>query len=113
MQIYLALCDSYRVEIAENTETVMYMLRKLRPEVLLLDFKAEQFTRNGKSSMDFVRKVKRKYEDLKVVLILDPRDCAREDELHGCGVDWVLYTPVKPRNLLANLDRMTTETALA
>lgn len=106
MQIYLALCDAYRVEIAENAEAAMYLLRKMRPEILVLDFNLDQVTGNGKSGIDFVKKVKKKYQHLKVMMVLGNGDKAHEAEIQKQGVDIILYKPIKARNLLNNVKRM-------
>lgn len=106
MQIYLALCDVYRVEIAENTEAAMYLLRKMKPEILVLDFNLEQFTGNGKTGIDFVKKVKKKYQHLKVMMVLGNGDKKYEAEIQKQGVDIIVYKPIKDRHLLNNVKRM-------
>ena len=101
MQIYLALCDAYKVEIAENIETAMYLLRKMHPEVLLMDYNLEYFKTNGKTGIEFVKKVKKKYNHLKVMIILDHKDKANVSEIQKNGVDEVIYKPIKNRNLIS------------
>ncbi len=108
MQIYLALCDAYKVEIAENVESAMYLLRKTKPEILLLDYKLDQFTSHGKTGVDFIRKVKKKYIDLKVMMIMDNND---QFQIQEHGVDEVLYKPIKNRNLISNVRRLASATA--
>jgi len=99
MQIYLALCDVYRVEVAEDVEAVMYMLRKMQPEILLLDYDLEHFRSNGKTCIDFLRKIKKKYAGLKVMMLLEGEDPDLEEKIQEhCG-DCVLYKPVKNRHL--------------
>lgn len=111
MQIYLALCDAYTIEIAENTESVMYLLRKMKPEVLLLDYDLDQFRLNGKTAVDFLKKIKKKYNHLKVLLILNQTDKRFENEIQESGGDGVLYKPIKNRKLVLNLRKLTTATA--
>jgi len=106
MQIYLELCDRYIIEIAENVEAAMYLLRKMRPEILLMDYDLNQFKTNGKTSVDFVKKVKRKYHDLKVIMILDNHQKPQEPEIQDNGADTVLYKPIKNRNLLTNVRKL-------
>lgn len=106
MQIYLALCDVYRVEIAENVESAMYMLRKIRPEILLMDYNLNHFKNNGKTGIDFIKKVKRKYHDLKVVTILDTKDREKEIEIQQNGADEVLYRPIKNKSLITNVKKL-------
>jgi len=107
MQIYLALCDVYRVEIAENIESAMYMLRKFRPEILLLDYNLSYFS-NGKKGVDFIRKIKRKYHDLKVVVILEGTERQDVDAFEGEDIDSVICKPIKNRNLISNVKKLST-----
>ena len=108
MQIYLALCDAYKVEIAENVESAMYLLRKTKPEILLLDYNLDQFTSNGKTGVDFIRKVKKKYNDLKIMMIMDNYE---ELQLQEHGADEVLCKPIRNRNLISNVKRLAGATA--
>ena len=108
MQIYLALCDAYKVEIAENVESAMYLLRKTKPEVLLLDYNLDQFTSNGKTGVDFIKKVKKKYNDLKVMMIMDIND---QIQIQEHGADEVLYKPIRNKNLILNVKRLAGATA--
>lgn len=106
MQIYLALCDAYKVEIAENIESAMYYLRKMKPEILLLDYNLDQVQSNGKTSVDLIKKVKRKYNHLKIMMIMDCEDKALEHEIQRNGADGVLYKPIKNRNLITNVKKL-------
>lgn len=108
MQIYLALCDAYKVEIAENVESAMYLLRKTKPEVLLLDYNLDQFTSNGKTGVDFIKKVKKKYTDLKVMMIMDNND---QVQIQEHGADEVLYKPIRNKNLIFNVKKLAGATA--
>jgi len=108
MQIYLALCDAYKVEIAENVESAMYLLRKTKPEVLLLDYNLDQFTANGKTGIDFIKKVKKKYTDLKVMMIMDNKD---QVQIQEHGADEVLYKPIRNKNLILNVKKLAGATA--
>ncbi len=108
MQIYLALCDAYKVEIAENVESAMYLLRKTKPEVLLLDYNLDQFTSNGKTGIDFIKKVKKKYTDLKVMMIMDNND---QVQIQEHGADEVLYKPIRNKNLILNVKKLAGATA--
>ncbi len=112
MQIYLALCDGYKIEIADNIENAMYLLRKLKPEILLLDFNLDYFNANGKTGIDFIKKIKRKYTDLKVLTILDSKDKSKESELQENGADEILYKPIKNRRLLTNVKKLSTSMVL-
>ena len=107
MQIYLALCDLYKVEIAENLESVMYLLRREKPEILLMDFNSEQFETNGNSRLRFLKKVKKKYDNLKVLTILDNKDKSLETEIQQNGADVILYKPIKNRNLISFIKKLS------
>lgn len=106
MRIYLALCDAYQVEIAESVESVMYLLRKIKPEILLMEYNLEQFKANGRSGLDFIRKVKKKYQSLKVVTILDNKDKPFEAEIQQNGADGILYKPIKVRSLITHVNNL-------
>jgi len=106
MQIYLALCEDFSVEIAESLEAAMYLLRKLRPEIFLFDYHLERFIANGKSGIDFIRKIKRKYSHLKVVTILNEQDRPYESEIQRDGADGVIYKPIRNRLLIANIKKL-------
>lgn len=110
MQIYLALCDSYNVEIAENVESAMYLLRKVKPEILLMDLNLDQSKANGKLGLDFLKKVKKKYSSLKVVTILDHKDKPYESEIQLNGADGVLYKPIKVRILISHVRKLASAT---
>ncbi len=111
MQIYLALCDSYKIEIAENVESAMYLLRKMRPEILLMEYDLAQLKSNGKSSIDFIKKVKKKYQDLKIVTILENKDRDLEPVVQANGADFVLYKPIKNRKLMMDFRRLAAPAA--
>ncbi len=111
MQIYLALCDAHRIEIAENVESAMYLLRKLRPEVLLLEYDLAQLKTNGKSGLDLIKKIKKKYRDLKVVTILDSKDRNLEPAIQENGADHVLYRPIKNKQLVHDFQRLVAPVA--
>jgi len=109
MQIYLALCDVYRVEIAENVESAMYMLRRFHPEILLMDYSLSHLKTNGKTGVDFIKKIKRKYQDLKVVMILDGTEKQLAIEIQENGVDSTICKPFKNRHLISNVKKLSVE----
>lgn len=108
MQIYLALCDVYKVEIAENIESVMYYLRKSKPEILVLDYDLEDLQSNGKTGADIARKVKKKYNDLKIMMVMNSEDKRLEDKVQEHGADGFLYKPIKNRHLISHVRRLAT-----
>lgn len=112
MQIYLALCDVYRVEIAENIESAMYMLRKYHPQILLMDYHLEHLKSNGKNGVDFIKKVKKKYQDLKVMLILEGADRNYADKIQSDCVDGVICKPIKNRQLISYVRKLSTPTEM-
>lgn len=111
MQIYLALCDKYAIEIAENVRSAMYLLRKMKPEILLMEYSIEQLNHNGHSPIKFLKKVKRKYNDLKVVTILDDKDENLAKEVQSNGADEVLYKPIKNRFLISRMRKLSNHKA--
>jgi len=106
MQIYLALCDAYQIEIAENIDAVMYYLRKMRPEILVLDYNLEALQTNGRTGADVLRKVKKKYQDLKVVLLVDGDDRKHEIDGESDTADSILFKPIKNRNLISSVKKL-------
>lgn len=110
MQIYLALCDAYKIEIAEDVESVMYYLRKMKPEIFLLDYNLQEIEPGGRNGADLVKKIKRKYSHLKVMMILDTEDRGLESQAHQYGADEVLFKPIKNRNLISYVNRLATTT---
>lgn len=111
MQIYLALCDSYRIEIAESLESAMYLLRKVRPEILVMEYNLNQLATNGKTGLDFIKKIKKKYNHLKVVTILDNEDREMESTIQQNGADGVLYKPIKNKKLMTDVRKLAARIA--
>lgn len=111
MQIYLALCDAYKIEIAENIESVMYYLRKMKPEIFVLDYNLEEFDTNGRTSADLVKKIKRKYSQLKVMMVLESEDKELESLVQKFGADGVITKPIKNRNLISHVKKLAAPTA--
>ncbi|NIR47785.1 response regulator transcription factor [candidate division KSB1 bacterium] len=111
MQIYLALCDSYKIEIAENIQSAMYLLRKAKPHILLMDYDFNQFRTNGKTGIDFIKKVKKKYSKLKVMTILEDEHKSLEGTIQQNGADGVLYKPIKNKQLVSDLQKLAAPVA--
>jgi CheY-like chemotaxis protein len=103
MRIYLALCDRYKVEIAEDDRAAVTMVRKLRPDVLLMDVQPPSKRNNGRSGFKLIEKLKQKYESLKIVTILDQRDYELERELKAKGADGFVVRPIRTRALLSQM----------
>jgi len=113
MQIYLALCDAYKIEIAEDIEAVMYYLRKMRPEIILLDYHLDESHSNVKTGLDLARKLKKKYCDLKIMMLVD--DAEVEFEFEGADriADGILHKPIKNSHLISNMRRLATTPTMA
>ncbi|MCA9740176.1 response regulator [candidate division KSB1 bacterium] len=113
MRMYLALCSRYRVEIAEDEATLMRMIRRKNPKLILLDANYSGFNNNGKSVHKTIQKIKKKYSTLKVVTILDRDDM----ELHRTATqeasDAVLLRPVDEINVLKRVREQLSNAALA
>ena len=92
MRMYLALCPRYRIEIAENEITLMRLIRRKRPQLLILDAHHSRFLHNGKSAGKLIEKIKHKHNRLRILAIV-----RSQDELHGRALiqsgadDWVDY----------------------
>lgn len=94
MRMYLALCDRYRVEIAEDEATMMRMIRRKNPKLVFLDAKYSGYTNNGKTIFKTIEKIKRKYHHLKIVTILDGDDRSLFDRVQKIGSDRILLRPI-------------------
>lgn len=107
MRIHLALCDHYNILFAENIEATMYFLRRAKPDLLLLDFDLKPFRANRQRAIDLIGKIKGKYEDLKVVTILNQAERIAESDVQLCGADAVLQRPIETENLIVKLSELT------
>jgi DNA-binding NarL/FixJ family response regulator len=90
MRMYLALCPRYRIEIAENEVTLMRLIRRKRPALLLLDANHSRLAFNGKSPGRLIEKIKQKYHSLHVLAIVRDGDEDFGHTLQQRGADgWV------------------------
>jgi len=113
MQIYLALCDAYKIEIAEDIEAVMYYLRKMRPEIILLDYHLDESHSNVKTGLDLAKKLKKKYGDLKIMMLVDDEEMNFESEEGELIADGILHKPIKNSHLISNMRRLAATPNLA
>jgi DNA-binding response OmpR family regulator len=105
MRMYLALCASYRIDIAENEVSLMRLLRRKRPNLLLLDAHNSRFNQNGKSAGKFIQKIKHKHKRVQILAITDG------DERLGCtlqehGADGWINRQIGSDELLARVHRV-------
>ncbi len=108
MQIYLALCDAYKIEIAEDIEAVMYYLRKMRPEIFLLDYRLDEIQSNVKTGAELAKKLKKKYSDLKIMMIMDGPDSEFDANDEDGFADGILFRPITNSSLLSNVRKLAT-----
>jgi response regulator RpfG family c-di-GMP phosphodiesterase len=104
MRMYLALCPRYRIEIAENELTLMRLLRRKKPNLLLLDAHYSRFNHNGKSVGKLVEKIKRKYNHLPVLTIVSGEDERVGEVLAQRGADGWVNRRVEIDDLLQRVD---------
>ncbi|MFQ5633231.1 MAG: hypothetical protein ACE5I1_31080, partial [bacterium] len=104
MRMYLALCNKYRVEIAEDEAMLMRMIRRKNPKLILLDANYSGFNNNGKSVYKTIEKIKKKYNDLKVVTILDRHDMDLHRSATQKASDAVLLRPVDELNVIKSVN---------
>lgn len=105
MRMYLALCASYRIDIAENEVSLMRLLRRKRPNLLLLDAHNSRFNQNGKSAGKLIQKIKHKHKRVQILAVTDG------DERLGCalqenGADGWIDRQIDPDELLARVQRV-------
>lgn len=90
MRMYLALCPRYRIEIAENEVSLMRLIRRKRPTLLLLDANHSRLSFNGKSPARLIEKIKQKYNSLHVLAIIKDGDDGFGAALQQRGADgWI------------------------
>jgi response regulator RpfG family c-di-GMP phosphodiesterase len=104
MRMYLALCSRYRIEIAENELTLMRLLRRKKPSLLLLDAHYSCFSHNSKSVSKLVEKIKRKYNHLPVLTIVSSEDERAGEALAQRGADGWVNRRVEVDDLLQRVD---------
>lgn len=103
MRMYLALCDRYRVDIAEDEANLMRMIRRKKPRLVFLDANYSGFNNNGKSVFRTIEKIKSKYQDLKVITILDGHDRGKLDQAYRVGSDGVLLRPIEEEDVVQSV----------
>jgi DNA-binding NarL/FixJ family response regulator len=106
MRMYLALCPRYRIEIAENELSLMRLLRRKKPHLLLLDAHYSRLNHNGKSVTKMVEKIKRKYNHLPVLTIVDGDDERLGNTLQQRGADGWISRCIQIDALLQRVDEL-------
>jgi len=106
MRMYLALCPRYRIEIAENELALMRLLRRKKPNLLLLDAHYSRFNNNGKSVGKLVEKIKRKYNHLPVLTIIRSEEAQVGEVLAQRGADGWVNRGVETDDLLQRVDNL-------
>jgi len=107
MRMYLALCTRYRIEIAENEIALMRLLRRKRPQMLILDTHHSRLSNNGKSAGKLIEKIKHKYNRLQILAVLQAEEALSYGERlqqHGAN-DCVDYL-IEGSELLQRVDQM-------
>ncbi|KAA3659289.1 MAG: hypothetical protein DWQ10_09145 [Calditrichaeota bacterium] len=93
MRMYLALSTRYKVEIAEDEAMLMRMIRRKKPRLIFLDGEYSGYAREGKSITKTVRKIKKKYNELHVIAVLNSHANKETNSDH------VLYHPVNEKDV--------------
>jgi DNA-binding NarL/FixJ family response regulator len=106
MRMYLALCPRYRIEIAENELSLMRLLRRKKPQLLLLDAHYSRFNHNGRSVTKLVEKIKRKYSHLPVLTIINGDDEKLGQVLQQLGADGWISRRIQIDDLLQRVDNL-------
>lgn len=105
MRMYLALCDRYRVEIAEDEANLMRMIRRKNPKLVFIDADYSGFNGNGKTIFKTIEKIKKKYRDLKVIAITGNHDRRMLERVREVGGDGVLLRPFHEDEVIESVDR--------
>ncbi len=103
MRMYLALCDRFRVDIAEDEANLMRMIRRKKPRVVMLDANFSGFNNNGKSVYKTIEKIKKKYQDLKIITIVDGSDRRTLDKIYEVGSDGILMKPIEESDVIQSV----------
>ncbi len=105
MRMYLALCDRYRVDIAEDEANLMRMIRRKKPGLVFIDAGYSGYHGNGKTICKSIEKIRRKYEALKVVAILNGDDPGKVERVREVGADGVLMRPINEEEVVQSANR--------
>ncbi len=105
MRMYLALCPRYRIEIAENEVSLMRLIRRKRPTLLLLDANHSRLSFNGKSPGRLIEKIKQKYQSLRVLAIVKDGDEGFGHTLQQRGADGWVDHMIETEELLHQVDQ--------
>lgn len=106
MRMYLALCENYLVEIAEDEATLMRMIRRKNPSLVFLDANFSGFNNNGRSITKMIQKIKKKYHDLKIVTVLDETEQEPENGLAFDISDGLLFPPIDAPSILRSVQEL-------
>lgn len=104
MRMYLALCPRYRIEIAENEVTLMRLIRRKRPTLLLLDANHSRLSFNGKSAGRLIEKIKQKYQSLHVLAIVKEGENDFGATLQERGADGWIDNMIEGAKLLDHVN---------
>jgi len=106
MRIYLALCERYRVEVAEDEPALMRMIRRKKPQLVFLDAALSNYKNNGKSVCKAVAKIRRKYDHLKIITVLDADQSGIQQKVLEVGSDHILFRPLSAAGVLKSVDEL-------
>ncbi|MEK7728747.1 MAG: hypothetical protein AAB354_10065 [candidate division KSB1 bacterium] len=106
MRMYLALCPRYRIEIAENEVSLMRLIRRKRPTLLMLDANHSRLSFNGKSPGRLIEKIKQKYQSLHVLAIVKDGDEHFGHTLQERGADGWVDHMIEGEDLLHQVDHV-------
>lgn len=105
MRMYLALCNKYKVEIAEDESMLLRLIRRKNPRLIVLDAGYSGFNNNGKSVHKIIEKIKSKYRNVKVLTILDHNGQGRGQQAAATASDGVLHRPVDEERIIQSVQR--------
>ncbi len=106
MRMYLALCPRYRIEIAENEVSLMRLIRRKRPTLLMLDANHSRLSFSGKSPGRLIEKIKQKYHSLHVLAIVKDGDETFGHTLQERGADGWVDHMIDSDKLLDHVDQV-------
>jgi len=106
MRMYLALCPRYRIDIAENEVSLMRLVRRKRPNLIVVDANHSRFHPDGKSAEKLISKIRNKYDWVRILGIVDSGDESFGHSLVTHGADDWIDRFIDTDELLDRVDRI-------
>jgi len=104
MQMYLALSNHYKVEIALDDNDLMRLLEAETTDYTFLELDEEDSNCVNPKKFEIVDKILKKYPKTKVVGICDQNNQNIKNNISLHGINKVLIKPIKNRELFETIE---------